>query len=386
MKRIFLIITLILGVSGTFAKKQPERKHIIACMERVNDYFMAHHHPDDDSIRTSQTYPSNAWTRSIYLEGLMALNDISPQSRYTEYALIWAETNQWNFHGGMHTLKADNQCCGQTYIDLYRLYHHPQAIANVERLLNNIVNNTTHNDWDEVNAIRTAMPLYARMGNLKKDLRYFEKMMELYRHVRNRIGLYNPTDGLWWQSAQYMPSYQEPNGTPCYWSRGNGWVIAGLARTIEEIDKVLPELNGENRQKLQNIRCSLAEDFMATVTAVQPLQRKDGFWNCSLTDPLHYGGPETSSTALFIYGMAWGVRKQMLSPDVYLPVITKGWQSIMEKAVHPEGFLGYIQGEGKEPKDGQPVTYASRQNGNDFGTGCFLMAGAEIIRLLSQLK
>ena len=57
--------------------------------------------------------------------------------------------------------------------------------------------------------------------------------------------------------------------------------------------------------------------------------------------------------------MAWGVRNGLLDRKEYLPVLLKAWNAMVKDAVHPNGFLGYVQGTGKEPKDGQPVTYKS---------------------------
>ena len=67
--------------------------------------------------------------------------------------------------------------------------------------------------------------------------------------------------------------------------------------------------------------------------------------------PSNFGGKETSGTALFVYGMAWGVRNGLLDKKTYLPVIIKGRNAMVKDAVHPNGFLGYVQGTGKEPKD-----------------------------------
>jgi rhamnogalacturonyl hydrolase YesR len=118
--------------------------------------------------------------------------------------------------------------------------------------------------------------------------------------------------------------------------------------------------------------------------AVRKVQREDGFWNASLHDPENFGGKETSGTALFIYGMSWGVRQGLLPRDVYEPVIFKAWNAIATEAVHPDGFLGYLQGTGKEPKDGQPVVYDSRPDFEDYGLGCFLMAGTELYKLVGE--
>ena len=51
------------------------------------------------------------------------------------------------------------------------------------------------------------------------------------------------------------------------------------------------------------------------------------------------------------------------------------------EVVHPNGKLGYVQGTGKEPKDGQPVGYDKTPDFEDYGLGCFLLAGTQILEL-----
>lgn len=116
--------------------------------------------------------------------------------------------------------------------------------------------------------------------------------------------------------------------------------------------------------------------------AVLPVQRTDGFWNVSLHDPTHFEGKETSGTALFLYGMAWGVNNGLLEKEVYMPAIKKAWNAIASESIHDNGFLGYLQGTGKEPKDGQPVTYTSKPDFEDYGLGCFLLAATEMYKLV----
>jgi unsaturated rhamnogalacturonyl hydrolase len=128
------------------------------------------------------------------------------------------------------------------------------------------------------------------------------------------------------------------------------------------------------------------DDFKAMAAALAPIQRKDGFWNASLHDPTNYGGKETSGTSLFVYGMAWGINNGYLDAKKYQPIITKGWNGMVKEAVHENGFLGYMQGTGKEPKDGQPVTYTSVPNFEDYGLGCFLLAGSEVYKLINAKK
>ena len=126
------------------------------------------------------------------------------------------------------------------------------------------------------------------------------------------------------------------------------------------------------------------DDFKKMAVALAKVQRSDGFWNVSLHDPGNYGGKETTGTAMFVYGMAWGIRKGYLESNEYMPVITKAWNGLLKHSVHKNGFLGYVQGTGKEPKDGQPVSKKSVPNFEDFGLGAFLLAGSEVYRLTSH--
>ncbi len=215
------------------------------------------------------------------------------------------------------------------------------------------------------------MPILAKLSATTGDPRYAEKAYEMYSWTRNTLagGLYNKKDGLWWRDADFVPPYKEPNGKDCYWSRGNGWVVAALVRVLDEIPADDPH------------RKEYEKDLQDMCAALVKCQREDGFWNVSLHDPSNFGGKEVTGTALFVYGMAYGVRNGILDHDKYMPVITKAWNAMAKEAVHPNGYLGYVQGTGKEPKDGQPVAYDSKPDFDDYGTGCFLLAGSEVYKL-----
>ena len=115
--------------------------------------------------------------------------------------------------------------------------------------------------------------------------------------------------------------------------------------------------------------------------ALLPLQRTDGFWNVSLTDSTDYGGKELTGTALFVYGFAWGINKGLLDKKKYTPSVSKAWKTLLKDCVHKNGMLGYVQSTGKEPKDGQPVTFDKIPDFEDFGLGCFLLAGSEVYKM-----
>jgi unsaturated rhamnogalacturonyl hydrolase len=127
-------------------------------------------------------------------------------------------------------------------------------------------------------------------------------------------------------------------------------------------------------------RQELIQTFREMADALASCQREDGFWNVSLHDPSNHGGKELTGTSLFVYGIAWGINNSILD-EKYLPIVRKAWGAIVSNCVHPDGFLGYVQGTGKQPSDSQPVGYDRIPNFEDFGLGCFLLAGTEMQKL-----
>ena len=375
MKKLF-IAALVFALGGTnilHAQNLPDQKETLNTLIKVNKHYMKNN-PDCTlpSFVKGKMRASNIWTRTVYYEGLLALYSIYPDTEYYAYAYQWGDFHKWGMWRGTTTRHADNYACGQVYIDMYNLCPKPEILLNVKSNLNMLVNTPQINEWWWIDAIQMGMPGFAKMGKLTGEQKYFDKMWQMYEYTRNQHGehgMFNQKDGLWWRDQDFDPPYKEPNGEDCYWSRGNGWVYAALVRVLDEIPA-----NEVHRQYYIN-------DFLTMSKAIKACQREDGFWNVSLHDPNHFGGKELTGTSLFVYGMAWGIRNGLLDRDEYLPIVLKAWNAMVKDAVHPDGFLGYVQGTGKEPKDGQPVTYDSKPDFDDFGTGCFLLAGSEIYKL-----
>jgi rhamnogalacturonyl hydrolase YesR len=351
------------------AQKLPVKNEVLKKMELTNSYFMQKWPDTGKSIITNRERPSNIWTRAVYYEGLMAFYSINPDRQFYDYAISWAEAHNWNFRDGIETRNADNQCCGQTYLDLYEIDRQPERLKNVKASIDLMMATKKTDDWNWIDALQMAMPVFAQLSVITGDNSYSERMYEMYLDSKVKQGFYNKKDKLWWRDKDFLPPYKDPNGEDCYWSRGNGWVVAALVRVLD----ILPE-NDPHRKEYINT-------YKEMMKALLPLQRADGFWNASLHDPNNFGGKETSGTALFVYGMAWGVNNGLLPLKKYLPALTKGWNAMANESVHPNGFLGYVQGTGKQPSDGQPVLHDSKPDFEDYGLGCFLLAGSEVFKL-----
>jgi unsaturated rhamnogalacturonyl hydrolase len=371
----FLLIALMAftGCTSFAQKRLPPQNKTMDAMVRANNYFMEKWPDVGKRLEHEISRASNIWTRGVYYEGLMELYKLNPKPEYLEYAVRWADFHKWDLRdGNTYTRNADNQCAGQTYIDLYLMDPKEYKISKIRASIDSMMRTDKVDDWNWIDAIQMAMPVFAQLGVIYKDPAYWERMYEMYMFTRNKHGdkgLFNPADKLWWRDKDFDPPYVEPNGEDCYWSRGNGWVYAALVRVLEILPKDAPH------------RKQYEDDFIAMSQALVPVQRKDGFWNVSLHDPSNYGGKETTGTSLFVYGMAWGMNNKYLDEKTYRAVVTRAWTAMLADAVHPNGFLGYVQGTGKEPKDGQPVSKSSVPNFEDFGLGCFLLAGAEVYKM-----
>lgn len=371
------LLLLLCFSSVTISAQLPDRKETLDVLVKVNDYFIANHPDPTTPTFVKRERPSNLWTRAVYFEGLMALYGIYPKDEYYNYIYTWGDFHEWKPRYGNTTRNADDYCCGQTYIDMYTICKEEKMMRNLRAHAGMLVSTPQVDDWWWVDAIQMGMPYLAKMCRVEHNARYLDKAMEMYLWTRdgNAGGLFCEKDGLWWRDPNFIPPYKEPNGGNCYWSRGNGWAYAAIVRVLNEI-----ELSDDD-ELFSVYRTLLIKDLSLMSESLRACQRHDGFWNCSLHDPTNYGGRETSGTALFVYGMAYGVRMGLLDRETYLPIVLKAWNALINDAIHDDGFIGYVQGTGKEPKDGQPAAYDSTPDFDDFATGCVLLAGTEIYKL-----
>jgi rhamnogalacturonyl hydrolase YesR len=378
MKRFTTLIAV--ALLALSAAAQPTADAVLSIMRRANDYFMAKYADPTLPTNVKRIRPSSLWTRAVYYEGLMALYEVDPQPRYLDYTDRWAQFHQWTPRNGIKTCDADDQCCAQTYLDRYVQTRGEEKLVHVKENLdlqmqtpNARFDYALYGWWTWIDAIQMAMPLYFQMTAITGDCRYQDHAMKMYTWSRDTLagGLFNTKDGLWWRDKDYVPPYKEPDGQNCYWSRGNGWVYAALVRCMKQL------------KPSDSVYKQLKRDFLLMSEALLKCQRADGFWNPSLTST-NYAMKETSGTALFLYGMSWGIRQGLLKAKLYRPACNRAWMAMEKDAVHRDGFLGWMQGTGKDPSAGQPLSYDRVPDFEDYGTGCFLLGAVEYYQLLSM--
>ena len=171
--------------------------------------------------------------------------------------------------------------------------------------------------------------------------------------------LYDPVEHLYFRDSRFI-TRRDAKGGKIFWGRGNGWVFAGLVRVLSALPADHP-----SRPRYEAL-------FKQMAARLITLQGAQGYWPVSLLEP--QDTPETSGTAFFTYGLAWGINQGLLPAKIYGPAVDKGW-SALERAVREDGKLGWVQQVGVAPDKVEP------DDTQLYGVGAFLMAASEVARL-----
>ena len=308
---------------------------------------------------------NNGWIRSVFFIGLMAIWRSTGDPQYLKAVLNWAEENDWL--PGPCSRLADDHCAGQIYTELYFIIKDKKMVLPIQKTIDQMMIDSKpgREEWYWCDALFMAPPVLARLAAITAENRYLDFMNRLWWDTTEL--LYDREWALFYRDRHYILQPDgtgplEKNGQKIFWSRGNGWVMAGLVRVLQ----FMP-VDYQARPKFIRL-------FKQMAAAVSKLQHADGLWRASLLDPGSFPERETSGTALFCYAMAWGINHAILDRDHYLPVVEKAWQGIIG-CVDPDGRLGWVQ----LPGDGaRPV---QKIHTMEYGSGAFLLAGSEMMKL-----
>lgn len=322
-------------------------------------------------------YHDLEWHHGALYVGMDQWRKVSGDSKYTQWLKDIGERNQWKLHERPY--HADDHVVGQFYLSLYEDLNDADMLNSIREQFDWIMENPKtnsiawdkqspddiHKRWDWSDALFMVPPVWARLAKMTGDERYLEFMDQEYRATYDL--LWSDKDHLFWRDSRFI-SQSEKNGEGVFWSRGNGWVFAGLALMIPDF----PE-NWEDRFFYIDLYKKMA-------VRIKSLQRDDGSWSMGLLGGIEgYPVKETSGTAFFAYGLAWGINEGILDRETYEPIVLRAWLALAN-AVTGEGFLGYVQPVGAEPGD----SFADATE--VYGTGALLAAGSEIYKMLDTKK
>src|SRR5580700_2199532 len=335
---------------------------VLSVMERVADWQLAH----------PSVHSSTEWTQSAGDVGMMALAGISGDPKYRDALLAMGEANGWK--PGPRIYHADDLAIGQAYAGLYFLYRDRKMIAPLRTRLDAVLSAPPavqtldfHQPYDQVSQLWSwcdslfmAPPVWMQLFAATGDERYLDFAVKNW--WRTTDYLYDPGEHLYFRDSTYFDR-RETNGKKVFWSRGNGWVMAGLVRVLQ----LLPT-NHPSRARFQRLFQEMAETILGD-------QQPDGLWRSSLLDPDSYPLKESSGSGFYVYALAWGVNQGLLDATKFKPAINKAWTALVS-SVDAEGKLTQVQPIGSDPK-----TFADDST-EVFGVGAFLLAGSEVYRMV----
>ena len=375
LSRIRQTVAALLVLSGlaTANADLPQKaSDVIEIIDKVNTTWQTNHPKHGRSF----------WDNAAYHTGNMEAYKLTGNKKYLDYSTEWARHNQWKGAKGNDrsrwkysygesddfVLFGDYQICFQTYADLYNISPSPEKIARAREVMEYEMSTPKNDYWWWADGLYMVMPVMTKLYNITGNQQYLDKLYE-YWTFANSI-MYDPETGLYYRDGKYVyPKHKSANGKKDFWARGDGWVLAALAKVIQDLPA-----NAPHRQEY-------VDRYLTMAKAVKAAQRPEGYWTRSMLDPEHAPGPETSGTAFFTYGLLWGINNGFLSEAEYLPTVTKAWDYLQNTALQEDGTVGYVQPIGEKAIPGQVVNQKSTAN---FGTGAYLLAACELARYIQN--
>lgn len=312
------------------------------------------------------------WTNGAFYAGVYAAWETTrAKNIYKAMMAVGNDSTHWL--PGRHWYHADHVAISQLYIDLYRQEKKSEMLKGTIEALDYFQKEpyptSGKNDiikWWWCDALFMAPPALVKLGVTIEDDKYLKYSDVCFKECYNL--LYNKKERLFARDLAYVikgnsSDRREANGKLIFWSRGNGWVMGGLARVLAELPANYPERPFYER---------LFKEMAARIVS---LQQPDGLWRASLLDPDSYPGGEVSGSGFFCYALAWGVNNGLLKEAVYLNAAKRAWIGL-NKCVNEDGRVGWVQPVGADPRRN-----FSEDSWEVYGTGAFLLAGSEVIRL-----
>ncbi|RIH62911.1 glycoside hydrolase family 88 protein [Mariniphaga sediminis] len=359
----FLAISLLAGASMAQRKGNEElfeALYIKNKMKGALDWQL--HHPK---------HKLYDWTNGAFYAGVSAAYQTLENENIYKAIYAMGEANRWS--PGPRLQHADDYAICQSYIDMYQVAGEKRMIQPLIDSLDKFmitpykIEGIHKCTWWWCDALFMAPPVLVKLGVTLDDDQYLKLNDKLFRECYDL--LYDKEEHLYARDIRYkwdepeVEVIKEANGQKIFWSRGNGWVMGGLVKVLQELPEDWPT------------RAFYVQNYKEMAERIIALQQEDGLWRASLLDPNSYPGGEASGSGFYTYALAWGINNGLLDKDKYLPVVEKAWVGL-NSLIQPDGRVGWVQPIGADPRKN-----FSAESWEVYGTGAFLLAGSEIIKL-----
>lgn len=367
---VALAVAPVAAVAAPQAEQAP-----IAAATRLAEWQLARM-KDQRSISQATHVTANprAWEQGVFWVGMTALADAGAPPAIRNAILAMGRANEWK--PGAKPYFADDHVITQSYLWAAANGAGAAARGPTKATFDRVVGKPAVTTlafyvppagydeaecltrWCWCDALFMAPPALLELGKQTGDGRYRDFALKEFWATTDF--LYDPVERLYYRDSRFFERRDEKQRKQ-FWSRGNGWVFGSLARIIPYLPAGSPD-----RQRMETL-------FKDMAVKLRSLQKPDGYWAPSLLAP-EGSPPETSGTAFFTYGMAWGVRNGLLARAEYEPVARRGWTALT-RAIQPDGRLGWVQQVSDRPDK------VAAQDTQYYGVGAFLLAATEIAAL-----
>jgi rhamnogalacturonyl hydrolase YesR len=371
-------IALVLAMAApALAADAPGRKEVLRVAARVADWQLAR--MDGLHITTHMKEESQqplSWQQGAFWVGMTRLADASGEKRFREAILEQGRANQWK--PGPRTWHADDHVIGQSYLWAARHGAGAEAIAPLRATFDGILAKppVTHlsfyipknyedtaclRRWCWCDALFMSPPAWVELSRQTGDARYTNYALAEFWATTDF--LYDPVEKLFFRDSRFFER-RDDQGRKFFWSRGNGWVFAGIANLLDALPRDNPD-----RARMEALFREMAGKLKLT-------QKPDGYWAPSLLAPEN-SPPETSGTGFYVYGLAWGVKNGLLDAAEYRPAIDRGWAALT-RAVAKDGKLGWVQQVSDRPEN------VNETDTQFYGVGAFLLAASAVASIAER--
>ncbi len=388
---------------GKFTTDDYQVSDIKTKMDEVNDWFIDKTENSKyeiiDSNGTSKMQvkiDDDNWKDAVYYSGL--LESFLTTGDMDSYYFMRGVGERFSYlnHEGKHTPHADHAQIGESYLLLDELKHAEYKVSDTKANIDYCMNweagsfpsddiwYDKSRDWTHLgfwwcDALYMALNSYTLLSRLTGDDSYVLTAFDAYNYFKS--SLYNETYHLWYRDGKMLnqnTGHTDPNTGekyPVFWSRGNAWVLAALAKQLEYLDE----------ERFPEIYNTYKQDYLEMADSIYGYQRTDGTWNASIIDPDYYGGKEVTGTSGFIYAYCIGLSLGLLDSDIYYPVVKKAYDGIIENCSFSDGQIGYMQTTGSSPTSYKSESFSERFT-PEFGMGLFLLACSGMMRICSDYE
>lgn len=358
------------------APAMPAPAAILKSTERVATWQLDHRNAFEHMPAASRSVREpRDWQQATFWVSLTELADRSRDPAYARALIDLGRAQRWRL--GDKPFHADDQLiarawmwtaaqgAGERAIGATRAYYDAVLAHRPKGSLQFLPNPSGRGDpactqrWCWADALFMAPPTLIRLSRLTGDPRYARFAHEEFRATTDF--LYDRKERLFFRDSRFFDR-RDARGRKLFWSRGNGWVMAGLVQIIGELPEADPR---------RSYYVGLFRDMASRIAG---LQKADGFWAPSLLDDGPSTPPETSGTAFFTYAFARGVGDGILDPKIYGPAAIRGWGAL-ERSVQPDGMLGWVQ----QVSD-RPDSVAASET-QFYGAGAYILAGTALYDL-----